>query len=69
MHDSWFWVWGSESEVWGSEYLGFRALGAQLKNNYSAEMWSGFGEGAYLRLIDFVSLNSRLKRNKEEEKA
>jgi hypothetical protein len=24
-------------------------------------------EGSYLRLIDFVSLNSRLERNKEED--
>jgi len=30
-------------------------------------MCSGSEEGTYLRLIDFVSLNSRLESNKEEE--
>jgi len=32
-----------------------------------AEMCSGSEEGSYLRLIDFLSLNSRLETNKEEE--
>jgi hypothetical protein len=31
-------------------------------------MCSGFEEGSHLRLIDFVSLNSRLESNSEEEK-
>ena len=31
-------------------------------------MWSGSEEGSYLRLIDFVSLNSRLESKKEEER-
>ena len=42
----------------------------RLKNNYFAEMCSGSEEGSYLRLVDFfVSLNARLKSNKEEKKA
>ena len=38
------------------------------KNNYLAEMFSGSEEGSYLRLIDFLSLDSRLESNKEEKK-
>ena len=30
-------------------------------------MWSGSEEGSYVRLMDFVSVNSRLKSKKEEE--
>ena len=41
---------------------------ARFKNNYFTEMCSGSGEGSYLRLIDFVSLNSRLESNKEGRK-
>ena len=29
-----------------------RQLTSQVKNNYSAEMWSGSQEGSYLRLRD-----------------
>ena len=39
---------------------------SQFKN-YFTEMCSGSEEGSYLSLIDFVSLNSRLESNKEEE--
>ena len=38
----------------------------EFKNNYFTEMCSGSEAGSYLRLIDFVSLNSRLESNKEE---
>ena len=38
-----------------------------MRINFLAEMWSGSEEGSYLRLIEFVSLNSRLESNKEEE--
>ena len=34
--------------------------------NYFTEMCSGSEEGSYLRLLDFVSFNSRLESNKEE---
>jgi len=35
-------------------------------SDYFTEMCSGSEEGSYLRLIYFVSLNSRLGSNKEE---
>jgi len=38
-----------------------------FENNHFTEMCSGSEAGSYLRLIDFVSLNSRLESNKEEE--
>ena len=38
----------------------------QFKNHYFTEMCSGSKEGSYLRLIDFLSLNSKLESNKEE---
>ena len=34
----------------------------------SFEVRAGSEEGSYLRLIDFLSLNSRLESNKEEKK-
>jgi len=40
---------------------------AQFKNNFFTEMCSGSEAGSHLRLIYFVSLNSRLECNKEEE--
>ena len=40
---------------------------SRFKNNYCAEMCSGSEEGLYVRRMDFLSLNSRLKSNKEEE--
>ena len=36
-------------------------------DNYFTEMCSGSEAGSYLRLINFVSLNSRLASNNEEE--
>ena len=39
-----------------------------IKNSYFTEMCSGSEAGSYLRLMDFVSLNSRLESSKEEEK-
>ena len=41
--------------------------GSQLKNNRFTEICSGSEKGSYLRLIDVVSLNSRLESSKEEE--
>ena len=38
------------------------------QNNYFAEMRGGSEEGSFLRLMDFVSVNSRLKRKEEEKK-
>ena len=40
---------------------------SQFKSNFCTEMCSGSEEGSYLRLIDFVSLNSRRESRKEEE--
>ena len=36
----------------------------QFKNNCLTEMCSGFEEGSYSKLIDFVSLDSRIESNK-----
>ena len=33
--------------------LGLRTERKQIRNNCSAEMWSGSDEGSYLRFIDF----------------
>jgi len=44
------------------------ARGTCIKNNYFTEMCSGSEAGSYLRLIDFVSLNSGLESHKEEKK-
>jgi len=46
----------------------FRVKREQFKNNYFTETCSGSEAGSYLRLIDFVSLNSRFENNKEEER-
>ena len=45
----------------------FSAYSSQFENNYLTEMCSGSEAGSYLRLIDCVSLKSRLASNKEEE--
>ena len=42
--------------------------GSQFKNNYFAEMGSGSEGGSYLRLPDFLSLNSGLESDIEEMK-
>jgi len=39
---------------------------SQFKNKLFAEIRSGSEEGSYLRLKDFVSLNSRLESDKEK---
>ena len=45
-----------------------RGTRSWFENSYFTEMCSGSEAGSYLRLIDFfVSLNSRLESNKEEE--
>jgi len=36
--------------------------------NYFPEMYSGSEAGSYVRLIEFVSFNSRLESNKERKK-
>ena len=36
-------------------------------SNCFTQMCSGYEEGSYMRLIDAISLNSRLKSNKEEK--
>ena len=41
---------------------------SQFQNNYFTGMRSGSEEGSYLRLIDCVSLNSRLESNKDEKR-
>jgi len=53
--------------VRASPRQGFHPLRETRENNYFTEMCSGSEEGSYLRLIDFLSLNSRLESNKEEE--
>ena len=40
-----------------------------FKNTYFTEMRSGSKAGSYLRLVDFVSLNSWLESTKEEKNA
>ena len=42
-------------------------VSSQSKNNYFTEVCSGSEAGSYVRLIDFVSLNSRLESNREKE--
>jgi len=45
----------------------FRSTSFQRIPRDSAEMCSGSEAGSYLRLIDFVSFDSRLESNKEEK--
>ena len=42
-------------------------VGRRVGVGYFTEMRSGSEAGSYFKLIDFVSLNSRLESNKERE--